>query len=393
MHFRFFLRYLFSRQTGTLIRSISWLCLLGVATGVMAMIVVLSVMNGFGDNLKNRLLSIEPHILFYEDEKIDDLVDQFKKEPNTRAFYFEQQDLLLKTSDGIYTGAIAKGLDETEIIKLFNELNTVVNEESLEGLDKYEIVMGFELARSMNVIEGDSVVAIAPESILLPPGELPRFAKVRVKRLFRSKNSKFNSKFILYNQEKTFKVLGKTKSFVKGVQVMLDDPEQYKFYLDKYDSYKSESWASRNSSLLYSLKMEKLMMTIFLGLTLLIGSFSIITVLVLLGVQKKTDIGILMSMGMSLRRTQGLITKIGLLLSLSGMLIGLILGIGVCFLLEGNLAISLPDIYYDDRIPIKLDYQGIFLVLCLSGFVSIISSFVPSYISSSGSPSDCLKSH
>ncbi len=392
MSFKFFIRYLFSKQTGVLIRSISWLCLLGVATGVMAMIVVLSVMTGFGDNLKSRLLSIEPHILFYEDKKIDELMKKFEQEKEAESFYFEQQDLLLKTSEGIYTGAISKGLDEEKIIELFNELNIVVNEEPLESLGDYEILMGFDLARSMNVIEGDSVVAIAPESILLPPSELPRFTKVRVKRLFRSKNANFNSKFILYKKGKTFRVLGKTKSFARGVQVTLDDPEQYDFYLQKYSEYSGESWASRNSSLLYSLKMEKLMMTIFLGLTLLIGSFSITTVLVLLGVQKKVDMGILMSIGLSHKKTQFLITKIGVLLSSSGILIGLLLGLGISFLLEHNIAISLPDIYYDDKIPIKLEYQGILLVLFLSGVVSFLASFVPPYISASSSPSDCLKS-
>lgn len=391
MSFKFFIRYLFSKQTGVLIRSISWLCLLGVATGVMAMIVVLSVMTGFGDNLKSRLLSIEPHILFYEDKKIDELLGKFGGEKEAEAFYFESQDLLLKTSEGIYTGAIAKGLDEEKIIELFNELNIVVNEEPLESLGDYEILMGFDLARSMNIIEGDSVVAIAPESILLPPSELPRFAKVRVKRLFRSKNANFNSKFILYKRGKTFRVLGKTKSFVRGVQVTLDDPEQYDLYLNKYSEYSGESWASRNSSLLYSLKMEKLMMTIFLGLTLLIGSFSITTVLVLLGVQKKVDIGILMSMGMSHKRTQFLITKIGVLLSSSGILIGLLLGLGISFLLEHNIAISLPDIYYDDKIPVKLEYHGILLVLFLSGIVSVLASFIPPYMTASNTPSDCLK--
>lgn len=392
MSFKFFIRYLFSKQTGVLIRSISWLCLLGVATGVMAMIVVLSVMTGFGDNLKSRLLSIEPHILFYEDKKIGELLKKFEQEEEAEAFYFERQDLLLKTTEGIYTGAVSKGLDEEKIIELFNELNVVVNEDPLDGLGDYEILMGFDLARSMNIIEGDSVVAIAPESILLPPSELPSFAKVRVKRLFRSKNANFNSKFILYKRGKTFRVLGKTKSFTRGVQVTLDDPEEYDFYLNKYGEYSGESWAIRNSSLLYSLKMEKLMMTIFLGLTLLIGSFSITTVLVLLGVQKKVDIGILMSMGMSHKRTQFLITKIGVLLSSSGILLGLLLGLGISFLLEHNIAISLPDIYYDDKIPIKLEYPGILLVLLLSGIVSTVASFVPPYISASSSPSDCLKS-
>ena len=108
------------------------------------------------------------------------------------------------------------------------------------------------------------------------------------------------SKTIFYKKGKTFTSLGQTASLNKGIEVRLDDPDDYEKYLDVAGSHLNvESWASRNSNFFYSLKMEKLLISILLSLTLLISNFAIITVLILLGIQKRQDMGLLMTLGLS----------------------------------------------------------------------------------------------
>ena len=152
-----------------------------------------------------------------------------------------------------------------------------------------------------------------------------------------------------------------------------------------------ESWAERNSALFYSLKMERILMTVFLSLTLLVGSFSIITVLVMLGTQKRRDMGLLMALGLSPQRTRGLIARIGFLLSGLGVGIGLILGLGFTYVLDNYSFIQLPDIYYDTTIPVKIDPVGISLIAFIALGISMLAAWIPAYLTVEKSPSDSLR--
>ena len=212
---QFFFKYLFSRAAGSLIRTISWIGLLGVATGVMSMVVVLSIMNGLGQNMKQKLLAVEPHLIFrtQTEAQQDQLLKKFALESDADAFFFEEQDVLIRTSDGFYEGAIAKGMHPDPLIKTIQLIQQqeikLVNNESL-SINDGEIFIGMDLARSLGIFEEDEVVVVAPESLLLPPGEVPKFDQVKVVGIIDVSgiDSNIISKTVFYKKGKTFAALG-----------------------------------------------------------------------------------------------------------------------------------------------------------------------------------------
>ena len=396
MTYEFFFKYLFSKAAGSLIRTISWIGFLGVAIGVMAMVVVLSVMSGLGDNMKLRLLAIEPHLIFEPETQTqkDEMLKKFAIHSDAYAFSFEQQDVLIRTSDGLYEGAIAKGMDIDALAKTIQTIqqhsSSSMNRSVVIG-DK-EIFMGIGLARNLGVFEEDEVVVIAPESLLLPPGEVPKFDRVKVVGIIDVPDSKLVSKTIFYKKGRTFASLGQTASLSKGIEVRLDDPDDYKKYEDISGSHLPvESWASRNSDFFYSLRMEKFLIAILLSLTLLISNFAIVTVLILLGTQKQQDMGLLMALGLSPKKIRRFMMNISLLLSVLGLFVGLIFGIVASLLLNNVNLSSLPDIYYDTTIPVKLDIIGVGLIVLLSLCISVISSWFAAFLTIEKSPSLALK--
>ena len=399
---QFFFKYLFSKAAGSLIRIISWIGLSGIAIGVMSMVVVLSIMNGLGQNMKQKLLAVEPHLIFrtQTENQQDQILKKFALQSDADAFFFEEQDVLIRTSDGFYEGAIAKGMHFDPLIKTIQHIQQqnleLINSENASlSINDNEIFMGMDLARSLGVFEEDEVVVIAPESLLLPPGEIPKFDQVKIVRIIDVSgiDSNIISKTIFYKKGKTFAALGKTASLKKGVEVRLDDPDDYKKYLKVSDpSLIVESWASRNSNLFYSLKMEKFLIAVFLSLTLLISSFAIITVLILLGTQKQQDMGLLMALGLSPQKIRRLMMNISFFLSILGVSIGLALGIIISLLLNNKALFQLPDIYYDTTIPVDLDPIGIGLIVLLSVCISYISAWLPAFLTIEKSPAQSLRS-
>ncbi len=396
MTYEFFFKYLFSKAAGSLIRTISWIGLLGVAIGVMSMVVVLSVMSGLGDNMKLRLLAIEPHLIFKPQTQVqqEDLLNKSALYPDTYAFPFEQQDVLIRTPDGLYEGAIAKGMD----VNAFARTIQAIQQQSSSSMNKSvaindkEIFIGMSLARNLGVFEEDKVVVIAPESLLLPPGEVPKFDRVKIVGIIDVPDSKMISKTIFYKKGKTFTSLGQTASLDKGIEVRLNDPDDYKKYIDILGPHlDAESWASRNSNFFYSLRMEKFLISILLSLTLLISNFAIITVLILLGTQKQQDMGLLMALGLSPKKIHRFMMNISLLLSTLGLFIGLLSGIAVSLLLNNVTLSSLPDIYYDTTIPVKLDFVNIGLIALLSMCISFISSWFSAFLTIEKSPALALR--
>ena len=196
MTFLLFKHYLFSKRSGALIRMISWICISGVAIGVAALIVVLSVMNGFGQGYMHRILSIEPHIVVDTiNLKQENMILKWsKKDQNVKSTRFKQQDVIIRTDEGIHGAGIAYGISDARLKSVLTESkrNRVTFDTDLVPLEAQpesyklksdEIIMGVGLANSLGILEGQQVVLVSPEALLLPPGEIPPYEKVTVKSL------------------------------------------------------------------------------------------------------------------------------------------------------------------------------------------------------------------
>lgn len=417
MAWLFFRKYLFSKHSGSLTRVISRLCVIGIAVAVCAMVVVLSVMGGFGEHIEKRLLSYEPHLTIKSKKEkpydqiyeLKKLVSDFKSD-EMDMFLMDQQEVIVRTVDSFYSGARLQGLERNSYVRLLSQIkeesqkrpSTVFTWRSLKDtsqpieidqLAKDEIVIGADLAHTLGAFVGDRLVMTTPESLLLPPGEIPEFRTVKIKDIIRTNLPELDNQLVIYNKELTEKMFREALSLQYFIEIYVDDVGHIETLKTQFQDmgFVAETWKDRNSTLFYSLKMEKLLIGLFLGLALFIGSFSILTVLLLLATQKRQDIGVLKTLGMNQRVIQSIFTKVGIYLSSSGILFGFILGIALCIVIDRFPLFELPDIYYDRTIPVRFEYGLYLLILGVAFFITLGSSWFPALWSSKTIPTDALR--
>jgi lipoprotein-releasing system permease protein len=373
------------------------MCLGGVGVGVMALIIVISVMNGFGSSIRERLFLVEPHLVVrfphaWSDQEVkvkrQGLVSQIKDQVASISPY-ERQDVILRTRDGYFNGAVARGLEAPALHSLLEGVDRIHHQESAQvaeeelntPLQGRELMLGVELARSLNLFVGDNITIISPEALLLPIGEVPPYERVAVSRILRTNVPDVDQHGVFYSSGTVLHRLKESASRENGLDIKLRDAYQFEDLRNQLrtQGWDVESWQDRNAALFFSLKMEKLLMSTFLGLTVLVACFSIVIVLVLLGIQKRRDIGMLMTMGLSRKRTRSLFTKIGMTLAGFGMFGGLSIGLIICWIGGRYQFIKLPDIYYDTRIPFEVDYNWVAGIIVIGGLVAFLASFLPAW--------------
>lgn len=389
-----------------MIRTLGRLCIASIGLGVFSLVVVISVMNGFNNSIRDKLLATEPHLVIYPHagkaaQIRDDLAQQ-----DVEFHRFESQDVIIRTLDGTFSGAAAHGLEMDSLRALLTRVEENKRSKGRKGnieprlapeslmLDRAEIIMGADLARSLNILEGDQVVVIPPEALLLPPGEAPPFEKVTVKSTLSTDLSDVDSHLIYYTLGKSLTRFSQAASRETGFEVYLINPDSYppiKARAEKIGA-RVDTWVDRNSALFFALKLEKIAMTTFLALSALITSFSVLGVLALLITQKRQDIGVLMSMGMSNKLTRQTFLKIGLLLSLVGMGGGWLLGVIASWLIQTFPLNVLPsDVYYDSSIPARLDPVMLVIVVAGCTIVAFLAAWIPVRLHTRVTPSEALK--
>jgi lipoprotein-releasing system permease protein len=411
LSYQLFSHYLFSRHAGALVRRIAWICLSGIAIGVFSLVVVVNVMNGFHADISARLLSVEPHLvvtwprmLEADEIRASHVFKELQSSGNGVVLdVVDQQDVIIRTVDGFFGGAAAKGLSAETFRNIrhrldrknAHELGTPLPDVDSEiyNLEAGEVVIGSDLARALAIMPGDRLVVIPPETLLLPPGEMPIFDTVTVREVIVTSVADIDAKGFFYLRDSTLARLRGAASRETALEVRLSDPFAFvplKNYLER-QGVLVESWIDRNSALFFALKLEKTAMSIFLGLSTLIASFAIVSVLVLLMTQKRRDIGILMSMGLSRRRTVNVFAGVGMLLAGIGIAAGLISGLAVSYYLEFFPLNLLPDIYYNSKVPAKVDLDFILWVGCLSVILAFVAAWFPARSHVRRTPVDALR--
>lgn len=387
-----FRNYLLSRRSGALVRVVAWHCVIGIGMGVASLVIVLSVMNGFNLTIRSRMLSVEPHLVVTQanapsEKEIGDLrasLEEILPKGIEDLERFENQDLILRSVDGVFGGALAKGYDGPSLHAMLTRVWTSLKKDTappvLETaqLGPNEVILGVDLARGLGIFEGDEVILVPPETLLLPKGEIPRFQKFRVKSLLNTQMPEFDSKLMFYNIDTLSKRM-RSLSRETGFEIRLKDAyraDDVKKRL-KEKGIDAQTWGERDTSLFFALKMESYAMALFLSLAVLITSFSIVTVMVLLMSQKRQDIGMMMALGLSVRRTRWVFLRVGLLLSYLGIFGGVLLGGAVCLLLDWYPMELLPDIYTDSTLPAKLTPRILMFVMGCSTFIAVLGSWLP----------------
>ncbi len=409
MFFDFFRRYLFSQRAGALVKRISWLTVIGLTVSVSSLIIVISVMTALNHSIQKRTLAVEPHLTVEIPGvktgkllELHPLVMKLKTEEAVQIQVFENQDVILRTNEGHFRGAVARGLTQESLQRMMREMHKldVIAQRTgsvykPEILAAGEVYLGTDLAISLGIFEGDSLMVVPPEALLLPPGEAPKFEKVIVKKIISTSLSDVDAQSLFYIRDVSLMRLQSSDSRFLGVEVWLPDPAQVENMKEKLRSFpeaKVQTWKERNSSLFLALRLEKTMITLFLGIAALIASFSMISVVILLISQKRQEIAILRTIGFSKLGIRNLFWKIGMALSGMGLLSGILLGASASYYIEKNPLNVLPDVYYDSQIPAYLDWGFVTLIFVFGSLIALAGSYLSAQQAGVEAPAIALKS-
>ena len=394
-------KLILSARSGALIKRITILSFVAIVLSLTAFFIVLFVMNGMNLNIKKRIMAIEPHITTVNSEKDDEKLKPLI--PDEGVISYQSFDLIIRTIDGQFRGSEAVGYSTEGLAQWLQRLKDLKkkdsqfvhfeNELAQFSLEKNEVALGVDLARSLGVLEGDEITLIPPETLLLSSLETPLFQKVVVKRIIVTDLYDLDSKLILFNFEHSLSNFSKTLSRKRGYHIWfssVSDADSLQKKLKNISVF-SETWKEKNSDLFFALMMEKTMIGAFLGLAGLIASSSILTVLSLLMSQKKRDIAIIKTLGLSQKKTLWLFTKMGLWISGSAIAIGAIIGLSVSYYLQYFPVKILPNIYYDSSIPALVDLTFVFIVLSVAMGLAFLGSYWPARVTLNIQPALLLR--
>lgn len=395
-----------TRKNG-FISFISGVSMLGIALGVAALIIVLSVMNGFQKEVRDRMLGVLAHIEVFAPGGAA-LPDVVRTLAETRAHpqvigaapFIAAQALLARGED--MKGAVIRGVDpalEGQVTDLFAR-NPVL--QRLQA-GAFGVVLGADLARSLGVYEGDAVTLIAPSGQMTPAGVVPRLKQMKVVGTFDSGHYEYDAGLVLLHQDdaaKVFRLEGPT-----GIRLKLDNlhdaPNVARQLVQQLSGdLLIRDWTRTNRTWFAAVQLEKRMMFIILTLIVAVAAFNLVSTLVMTVTDKRADIAILRTLGASPRSIMAVFVVQGAMVGVIGTLAGLALGLGVALhvdtlvpALERLLgATFLPrDVYLISRMPSDPQAADIVPIALISLVLAFIATLYPSWRASRVNPAEALR--
>jgi lipoprotein-releasing system permease protein len=398
------LRYMKAKRKQAFISVITIISVLGVMVGVMSLVVVLSVMNGFRADLMSKILGVNSHILVlsyggpfdkYEEQTLQ--VGQVKGVVAATPFIYSQ--VMVKRA-GSVSGAILRGLDPDSAGAVIgiNDMIKMGSLASLKGPSEGPppIIVGRELSRQLGVYPGDLLTVVSPEGKLTPMGRAPNTRDYRVSAIFDSGMYEYDASMVYVSLAEAQDLLGMGDQ-VTGLDVRVSDPyqsEQTGKGIQEQLGYPfwTKDWKMMNRSLFSALKLEKITMFIILTMIVLVGALNIISTLVMVVMEKTREVAILRAMGGSAKSIMSVFMIQGVLVGVIGTLSGLASGLGICYLLAKYRFIKLPaDVYYISTLPVKVELGDVFFVGAAAILISFLATLYPSWYASRLNPVEALR--
>ena len=397
-----------TRRNG-FISFISGVSMLGIALGVAALIIVLSVMNGFQKEVRDRMLSVVSHIEIFTPggdalPNPAQTIAEAKQNPNVigAAPFVSAQALVARGED--MRGAIMRGIDpalEPEV----TDMTTGIQQATLDLLTpgSFNVVLGNELARILGVGQGDQVTLVAPSGQVTPAGVVPRMKQMNVVGTFNSGHYEYDSALVLMHHEdaaRIFRLEGPT-----GVRLKLknlhDAPEVVQQLARSLSgNLLIRDWTQQNKTWFAAVQVEKRMMFIILTLIVAVAAFNLVTTLVMTVTDKRADIAILRTLGASPKSIMGVFVVQGALVGVIGTLAGLALGL----LIACNIDVIVPaieralhtsflpkDIYLISRMPSEPQSADIVPITVISLILAFVATLYPSWRASRVNPAEALR--
>lgn len=407
------LRYLKVRKGQPFLSLIGFISIAGVAVGVMALIITLSVMNGFQYDLRNKILGVNAHVVVLHQfgrglehyEQTIRLLETNKSVAAASPFVYGQA--ILK-ANGAVSGVVVKGIIPAQTAKVtkladylkigsLNRLAAVPSakkEKTDKGLPG--IVLGKELAQSLNVTLNDDVVLVSSQGIATSIGLVPLMTAFRVGGIFDSGMYEYDANLVfipLATAQNLFGLKNKVSGIdLKSTHFFRAQKTARELQADLGQPYWVRSWDAMNRNLFSALKLEKIAMFIILTLIILVACFNIIGTLMIITAQKTRCIGILRAIGATKKKISRIFVCEGLLIGFFGLLVGLAGGFVSCVLLDKYQFIKLPgDIYYLDHLPVRMQGSDFLLVILSALTISFLATLYPSYQASRLDPVEAIR--
>jgi lipoprotein-releasing system permease protein len=403
------LRYLLAKRRQTFISLVTIISIAGVAVGVMALIVVLAVMNGFQEDWRTRILGITSHVVVGSFtgtvSDYQDLVKKVDGEPGVVAstpFIYTQ---VMISSGKNVSGAILRGIDPQTAPAVINIQKNMIrgNLSDLRGPPASStsvvhpgIILGAELANNLGIRQGDMITVISPVGRLTPMGQVPKSKIFKVVGVFQSGLYEFDNTMAYVDLAAAQQFLG-IGDVATGIEVRVTDIYEARHIAEELRSrlgppFWVRDWMQMNQTLFSALKLEKAVMFIILTLIVLVAAFNIVSSLIMLVMEKTRDIAILKAMGATTARIRKIFVLEGLMIGVSGTLLGLLGGFILCGLLKRYHFIELPpSIYNITTLPVKLEGVDVALIASSAIIISLVATLYPSRQAAKLDPAEALR--
>jgi len=396
------LRYLRAKRKQKFISLITLISILGVAVGVLALIVVLSVWTGFTEGLRDQIIGVNAHALVQrfgsaisEAEDVTAKIEAVDGVVATTPYIYGQALISSATQS---TGVVLRGIDPASAMRVLS-IGQKMQAGQLTDLDKPldvpGIVLGRDMARQLQVGVGDRVRLMSPNGPLSPMGVLPKIRTCVVVGVFHTGMSEYDSTMGYISLE-TARSLTDLRRGVHGIEIRVRDIDQADRTAAAVQqalgqTYSVRDWMRINQNMFAALKLEKTGIFIALNLIILVAALNIISALTMVVMEKTRDIAILKSMGATTRSIMHIFLYQGMIIGLSGTVFGLAGGLGLCALLKRYKIIELPpDVYPMSTMPIKVVPFDVGVITLSALVITLAATLYPSWKASRVRPAEAL---
>ncbi len=397
------LRYLLAKRKQAFISVISLISTLGVTVGVMALVIALALMTGLQGEIRDRILGANPHIYVYKTEGIADYRAESEK--------LRQLPHVIGAAPAILGKAMITSSRSPDFVNLtgidpaleasVSDLQSAIQTGTLDALkpsgdaDLAGILLGKDLARNLGVRIGDSVSVVTPEGTLSPMGMIPRARRLRVAGTFSLGLYELDTTTGFVSIEVAMRLFGKEQ--IEMIQLRVDDilgaPAVARAITSRLgDKYLATDWTEMNRSFFQALALEKIAMSLTIGLIMMVAALNIVASLILLVMEKSRDIAILKTMGASARSVTAIFIMQGLIIGVIGTTVGATAGYALSAVLDRYKLIKIPmDVYQVSHVPFKVLPFDMAMVVVAAILVCFVATIYPSRQAARLDPAQALR--
>ncbi len=403
------LRYTRAKRRTQFISFITLTSVLGIALGVTALITVLSVMNGFESELRERILGMTSHATVTGQsgqldnwQELDQRLVDYPHIQGTAPFINGQ---VMINADRRVSGTMLSGILPENEAKV-SEVASKMKEGKLTDLvsGEYGIILGLELANYLGVVVGDKITVISPQVNSTPAGVVPRMRRFTVIGTFQVGMYEYDRNMALIHLDDAAKLF-RLDSAVSGLRIKLDDlfnAPQITHELSQalYNNYYVSDWTVAHSNFFRAIQTEKTVMFIILLLIVAVAAFNIVSTLVMVVTDKRGDIAILKTQGLTSPSVMGIFMVLGAIIGAVGTIIGTVFGVILALNVETivpaieklfHVQFMAADVYYISELPSKLVWTDVYSIAGMAFFLSLLATIYPAWQAAKINPAEVLR--